>query len=155
MGRVYVATFKDVAVTLAQDLFSLNPGANKPVSIHAVYISQTTEVKDAAEEGLTIELITGNTTVGSGGSALTAGPMNLNDAVDAATVRSNDTTEVSAGTAVSKHVEAWNVRMPFIWHPAPEDRIFTSNTFFFAAQLITAPADSITMNGTLVFEELV
>ena len=154
-GRIYVATFKNVVVSAVQDLFSLNPGANKPVEIHALYLSQTTEVADAAEEQLLIELITGNTSTGSGGAAVTANPMNLNDAVDAATVRANDTVEVSAGTAVSKHLEAWNVRMPFIYHPDPEDRIVTSNTFFFAAQLLTTPADDITMSGTLIYKELV
>ncbi|KKL22592.1 hypothetical protein LCGC14_2433930, partial [marine sediment metagenome] len=106
------------------------------------------------EEGLTINLQMGNTTTGSGGSAINAAPVNFNDAADAATVRANDTTEVSVGTAVIKHSEAWNVRMPFIYLPAPEDRFIIANALFFAAQLITAPADSITMNGTIVFEEL-
>ncbi|KKL05654.1 hypothetical protein LCGC14_2603890, partial [marine sediment metagenome] len=117
-------------------------------------ISQTTEVADAAEEGLTIGLTKGNTTVGSGGSAPATVPLNINTSAAGATIRANDTTEVSVGTAVQLHSEAWNVRMPFIYLPAPEDRIIIGNALFFACQLITAPADSITMNGTIVFEEL-
>ena len=153
MARLYVATFKDVAITLAQDLFSILPAANKPVTIHAVYISQKTDVGDAAEEGLTIEIQRGDTTVGSGGSALTGNPLMIGTAADAASVRANDTTEVSAGTPLSMHVEVWNIRVPWVYHPAPEDRIMSINAEFIAVQLITAPADSITASGTLVYEE--
>ena len=154
MGRVYRMVFTDVAVTLAQDLFSILPAANKPCALHAVYLSQNTEVADAAEEGLTINIVKGNTTVGSGGAAEVADPLNINTSATAVAGRVNDTTEVSAGTAVIVHTEVWNVRMPFIYLPAPEDRIIWGNALFLAIQLITVPADSITMTGTAVFEEL-
>ena len=154
MGRLYVAHFRDVGITLAQDLFSILPGVEKPIALHYVVISQNTDVSDAAEEGLTIGIVTGNTSPGSGGSALTAEPLNFGDAADDATVRSNDTTEVSVGTAVQKHSEVWNIRTPWIYLPTPETRIKSANALYLAVQLITAPADSITTSGTIIFEEL-
>ncbi len=154
MGRIYSAEFQDVSVAVAQDLFSILPASNVPISIHQVSLSQNSEVADAAEEGLTISIIAGNTTTGSGGSAGAGEPLNFRDAADSATVRTNDTTEMSAGTAVVKHSEAWNIRMPFIYLPAPEDRIIVANALFFGVQLITVPADAIIMSGTVIYEEL-
>ncbi len=154
MGRIYSAQFRNVAVVAAQDLFSALPLANKPIQIHKISISQTTEVADAAEEMLTIGLTKGNTTVGSGGSAPAAVAYNINTPAAGVTFRANDTTEISAGTAVQLETEDWNIRMPYIYHPAPEDRITIANALLFAVQLITVPADSITMSGTIVVEEL-
>ena len=156
MGRMYVGEFADVAVVAAQDLFSLLPAVDKPVKLHAVFLSQSTEVGDAAEESLTLKLQRGATTTGSGGSAVTAVPLiSVNDAADAATVRANDTTEASSGTIVDLHSESWNIRTPFIWLPPPEHRPMVENAEFFAVVLITVPVDSITMSGTLIYEEVV
>ncbi len=156
MGRMYVVEFADVAVAAAQDLFSLLPAVDKPVKLHAVFLSQSTEVGDAAEESLTLKLQRGATTTGSGGSAAAGEPLiSVNDAADAATIRVNDTTEASSGTIVDLHSESWNIRTPFIWLPPPEHRPMVENAAFFTVVLITIPADSITMTGTLIYEEVV
>ena len=156
MGRIYVVEFAGVAVSAAQDLFSLLPAVDRPVKLHAVYLSQSTEVGDAAEEGLILKLQRGATTTGSGGSAAAGEPLiSVNDAADAATVRINDTTEASSGTIVDVHSEAWNIRTPFIWLPPPEHRPLVENAAFFTVVLITVPADPITMTGTLIYEEVV
>ena len=156
MGRVYSAEFAAVAVAAAQDLFSILPAVDKPVLVHAVFISQSSDLGDAAAEGLLIKLQRGATTAGSGGSTPAATPLgSINDAADAATVHANDTTETSAGTIVDVHSEVWNIRTPFVWMPPPEHRVGVENNQHFAVALITIPADSITMCGTIIFEELV
>lgn len=153
MGQVYVVSFAGVAVTAQQDLLSLLPATQKPITVHAVYLSQSTEVGDAMEEGLVIELRRGNTTVGSGGSAQTPIALDPNMAASATGGRKNDTTPASSGTAALLHREAWNIRAPFVYMPAPEDRPKCKNAEYLCLGLLTTPADAITMSGEIVFEE--
>ena len=55
MGRMYTVIFSDVAVTAQQDLFQIEALVT-PTIIHAVYISQTTDVGDSAAENLRINI---------------------------------------------------------------------------------------------------
>ncbi len=155
MSQVYTATFSDVAVSVAQDLFSLLVGDDRPITILSCIISQNSDVGDAAAEGLSIKIVRGLNTVGSGGSAPT--PI-LHDGKGVAadtTVRANDTTEASAGTPVDLHSEVWNIRMPWVYLPVPEARFRIDQTDdIVAVQLITVPADPITASGTITWEEL-
>jgi len=143
-------------VSALQDLFSLLPGVDKPVKLHSCYISQTSDVGDSAEELLLISVVRGNTTVGSGGAAATGeGLDSTNTAADAASIRVNDTTEASAGTEVELHLESWNIRQTWMYHPAPENRPGVENADFICIRLLDAPADALTVSGTLVYEELI
>lgn len=158
MGRMYSARFEAVGVTVAQDIFSLGSPTSGIGRVHSVVIGQTSDVGDAAEEMLVVRIVTGNTTVGSGGSAPTAIPRQLGD-TPTITVRANDTTEVSAGTQVIKHSDVFNIRVGWQYMPPPEERIdfnelIAGTTTFLAVQLITVPADSLTLSGTITFEEI-
>jgi hypothetical protein len=151
---MYSVSFQDVAITALQDLFSLVVAANKPVKLHSCFLSQTSELGDAAEEQLRIDIVRGNGTVGSGGTAPTIYKLNSNDAAASATARANDTTEASAGTEQIMHSEAFNVRAGWQYIPTPETRIITSSTDdIIAVRLLDVPGDEITMTGTLYFEE--
>ena len=155
MSKIYSAEFGAVAVAAAQDLFSLLVGDDEPIRLLGCVISQSSDVADAAEEGLLIKIIRGWGTVGSGGSAPT--PINLDGKGGAATttVRANDTTEASAGTAVDIHSEVWNIRMPFIYMPIPELRIRVDlGDDLLSVSLITVPGDEITCSGTIYWEEI-
>jgi len=157
MGRMYSIEFADVAVTAAQDLFSFKPLDDRPVILHAVFITQNSDVADAAEEMLTVKIIRGAATVGSGGSNPTARPLDSTDAAFGPTtnVRANDTTETSGGTPLDMHSEAFNIRTGWAYIPTPEMRIRTDEgDGFLAVALITVPADSLTMSGTMYVEEL-
>ena len=154
MGRMYSTSFSGVAVTALQDFFSLVVADDEPVHIHACYISQTTEVADAAEEMLRIDIVRGNGTVGSGGSAPTIYALDSKVGGASATARANDTTEASAGTEQIMHSEAFNVRTGWVYIPTPETRIKTDQADdIICIRLLTVPADSITMDGTLYWEE--
>lgn len=154
MGRLYTVVFSGVAVTAQQDFLSILPASNKPIRLHAAFLSQSTETGDAAEEGLQIQITTGNTTVGSGGSSQTPTPLDINDAAAGATGRKNDTTKATSGTTVVHHEENWNIRTPFVYLPPPELRPRCQNAEYMCLRLGTTPADSITMSGTMVFEEM-
>lgn len=153
MARIYTAQFNGVAVTAQQDLFAIVAGTNTPITIHELFLSQLTEVGDAMEENLLINIKQGATVAGSGGSAGTAIPRDVDDAASAATVRTNDTTIAGTGTIVTSHSYIWNVRVPLQILFTPELRLYAKGGRRLVVGLATTPADSITMAGTLTWAE--
>lgn len=154
MGRMYAAAFEDVAVTAAQDLFEIQPADDEKVTVHALYLTQTSDFGDSEEEGLLVKIVRGNSTPGSGGTVLTPAPMDPKVGAAASTVDRNNTTEASAGTEEILHLEAINVRVGLAYIPTPESRpqADQGNTTL-CVRLIDAPADSLTMSGLIIFEE--
>lgn len=153
-GRVYTVQFNGVAVTAQQDLFEINAPSDAVVELLEFHLSQTSEVGDTQEEGLSILLKSGQTTSGSGGSAPTAVPQSLGDAAFGGTVEVNNTTKASGGTIVTHGAWAWNVRVPFDVIYTPETTKILSPGARMTVELATTPADSITMNGYAVFKEI-
>lgn len=153
-GRTYSVVFSAVAVSAAQDLFEITPADDKPVEIVGIELGQSSDSGDAQDEQLQISIIRGHTTSGSGGSAPTPGPLNPNGAAAGFTAEVNNTTIASAGTTVTLHTGCWNVRAGYInWFPEGcRPTAGQSNTTIVVRQ--TAPADSITMSGTLHVREL-
>ena len=154
MGRIYTAQFNGVAVTAQQDLFEIVASSAGIIQIHELGLSQLTEVTDAAEEMLLILLKSGQTTGGSGGSAPTIVKRLVGDGGYGATVAANNTSKASVSTIVTHYAWNWNVRVPFqmIW--TPETRPVLAPSRRGTVELATTPADSITMAGYLVWEEL-
>lgn len=151
--RAYSATFSAVAITAAQDLFEINAPSTKPVVILGCELGQYTEVGDAQDEFLSLTFVTGYTTSGSGGSAFTALPLDPGDAAFGGTVEINNTTVANTGTAAIRHASAWSVRGQYIWLPPPEMRVIIAAAGRGVLR-ITAPADSVTTNGTIYFAEI-
>ena len=157
MGRMYSASFEGVAVTAVQDFFEVSPAANKPVAVHGLYLSQSSDTGDAAEEILRVlmQRVPATVTSGSGGSTPTVVPLNANSAAAGAVVEANNTTgATSTGTIVNLHAEAFNIRVGMAWIPTPEMRPIVKNAEVFIVELMAAPADSLTMSGTIYLEEL-
>jgi len=153
VGRVYTAQFNAVAVTAAQDYFEINAAAGKPVKIHWVEIGQNSDAGDAQAEMLRILLITGFTTSGSGGTTPTAGKTDEGDAAFSGTVEVNNTTVANTGTTVTRHAGNFNVQQgyTFVWTPETRPLINAGGRAVF--NMPVAPADSLTMSGTVCFEE--
>lgn len=157
MGRMYSVPFSGVAVTAQQDFFEITAGAAKPVVVHSIEIEQTTEVGDAMEEGLAVLLKRGTsaTTSGTGGTqAITCPPIMSSDAAFGGTADINNTTKMSVGTITLLRAWTWNVRIPFFKVFTPETRPFIAGGERLTVELATTPADSITINGTMLIEEL-
>jgi hypothetical protein len=151
---MYSAQFNNVAVTAAQDFFELVAPSSRPIRIHAIYLSQTSDLGDAAEEILRVLLIRGHTTSGSGGSTPTPVPLRSGFVAAGTTAEANNTTAATAGSPVTCHADAFNIRGGWVYVPTPEARIEVAGGERFVVNLPSAPADSLTMNGTIVFEEL-
>jgi hypothetical protein len=157
MGRFYSVPFSATAVTAAVDLFEVLAATGKPFVLHEVVVSQSSDYGDTAAEGLSllIKRATGAYTSGSGGSTVTPAKHHTNDAAAGPTAEVCNTTQAASGSGAltTLRAEAFNVQGGFQYLPPPEERIL-----FLAAEAcvvsVTAPADSLTVSGTLVFEEL-
>jgi hypothetical protein len=154
MGRQYSVIFSAVAVTAAQDLFEITPADDKPVRLRGLFVGQTSDAGDANDELLQVQIIRGYTTSGSGGSAPTPAPLSSIDTAAGFTAEVNNTTVANTGTAVTLHADTFNVRAGYqLWFP-PENCPMASQANTTIVVRITAPADSLTMSGTLYVEEL-
>jgi hypothetical protein len=157
MNVLYSASIDALAFTAATDVFEITPAADRPVIINGIELCQTTDLGDAAEEVLRIGIY-GDVTAGSTGTALTEVPYtneSLSGAVTTAIV-ANRGTPSSGGTLIG--IIGWNIRIPLQWWPIPEARPKFSNIAaegpVSSFRLMSAPTDSITVSGTIYWEEV-
>lgn len=154
MGRMYAVTFESVNVSVAVDLFELIPADDKPLTVHALIIGQSSDAGDAQDEMLPIAIKRGHVTSGSGGASPTPAPLNPGDAAAGFTAETNNTTQASSGTAVTLYADTFNVRSGFVWIPTPESRpVANQGNSTLVVRLGAAPADQLTISGTLIVEE--
>jgi len=150
---LFVATFSAIAVSAAQDFFELVVAKGRRVYIQELLLGQYSEFGDAQAELLSVLFVRGYTTAGSGGAAVTPVPLiGASGERAISTVARNNTTVAQDGTANVLRADAMNVAAGYRYYPAPEDRIWLEPE----QRLVirgTAPADGVTMNGTLVFRE--
>ena len=157
MGRFYSVPFSATSVSAAVDAFELLASSGKPFVLHRVVLAQSSDYGDAAAEGLSVlvKRATGSYTSGSGGSTVTPAKHLTNDAAAGPTAEVCNTTQASAGSGALTTVlaEAFNVQAGWEYFPPPEQRMLFLPTEAVVVS-ITAPADAVTLSGTLVFEEL-
>lgn len=155
-GRCYTVIFDNVSVSAAQDLFEITPADDKPVEIVGLFLSQTgnSDIGDAAEECLPIQIIRGHTTSGSGGTAPTPRPVDRTDTAAGFTAEVNNTTIASAGTTVTLHADNFNVRVGYQnWWPEGTEPQASQGDTTIVVRMPRAPADAITLSGTLYLRE--
>jgi len=152
---IFSAVFSGIAVAAAQDVFEIVAGSETRVRLHEIRLGQITDFGDAAAEGLSVMLVRGFTTTGSGGAAVT--PVNLsghaNALPPASTVKRNNTTLAQDGAGAAIFSDAWNIADSWLYSPANELVPIVEKGQRLVVR-ISAPADEITMNATLVFEEI-
>lgn len=154
MGRMYTVAFSAVTVSAAEDLFEITPADDKPVKLRGLFIGQSSDAGDAQDEMLQVSIIRGHTTSGSGGSAATARQLSSIDTAAGFAAEVNNTTTASAGTTHTLHTDTFNVRAGYqLWFP-PECCPMASQADTTIVVRITAPADALTMSGTLYVEEV-
>ncbi len=140
------------AMTAAYELFEGVAPSDAVVCLHALEIGQTTELGDASEEQLLVTILSGATSSGNG-SSVTPASLESGQAAAGGTYERNAATPASGGTIVTRAAKPWNVRAPFLWLPPPEQRIYISPSVRFTVQIST-PADSISVFGELIIEEI-
>ena len=152
---VYTAPFSAISVSAAQDLWELLAHASSRVRIREIRFGQYSDAGSVEAELLAVTFRTGATVSGSGGSTIT--PTNVSRLTGGMTavtvVERNNTTQ--AGTSDTLiWADAWNVQAPFLYLPAEDDQRFIIEKETRFVVTLSAPADAITMNGTITFEEI-
>lgn len=172
---MYSATFIAVSIAAAQDAFEIVAPKNKSVRIAEIYLAQYSDFADAEDEILSVLVQRGYTTAGSGGAAITPRPFNRYLPAAETTVARNNTTVATSGTIHTLIADGFNVRAGWFWRAPPLDlsrfeyNLPTSPYAGLAAKMgnqiilgpseravvrLTVPADALTANGTLIFDEL-
>ena len=155
MGRMYSVSFSAQAMTTAQDLFEITPADDKPIRVAGLWLYQSTDLGDAAEEIIPIVIKRGNATSGSGGAAGTIETIAPTGATPGFSAEVYNTTAASAGTEDILYRDGWNVRIPYQFLPPEDMRPGASQAHTtLVVALGAAPADSITVSGTIVIEEM-
>lgn len=155
MARMYSAAFESQAVTTAVDLFEIAAPSTAVVVIHSIIVGQSSDAGDSQAEMLPITVKRAATS-GSGGMSLTAAKMQTGLASAGATVEALNTTRANAGSpsALAIIADTFNVQGGWQKIFTPEERIVLSPSERLVVGLEAAPSDSLTMSGTIVWEEI-
>lgn len=153
IGQVFTVPLSAVAVSAAQDVFEIATTAETKVRIREIRLGQYSDAGDAQAELLSVLIMRGHTTTGSGGTTPT--PVNVSASTVAATstVKANNTTVATGGSPVTIYADAWNVQAGWWYAPAEAEMPIVDVSSRVVVR-ITAPVDAITFNATVVFEEL-
>lgn len=155
MGRKYWVDLTPTAITVAADLFELTAADDKPIRVLALNLHQTTDFGDAQDEVISVVWVRGNATSGGGGSAPTPRPCNPSDAAAAFTAEVANTTAASTGTAVNLPRHGFNVRGGLERPYTPDECPETNQTAgLLCLRMAAAPADSLTIGGSILVEEM-
>lgn len=154
-GPVFTAPFSAVALTTnPYDVFHITAPANARVALREVRLGQYSEFGDAQAELLSLQIMVG-TTAASTGTAIT--PQNVLRHTGAPTagtaVVGPSTALASTASATVLIADAWNVEAGYWLSPAECDRIVLDPGQR-AILRMTAPNDAVTLNGTLMFQEM-
>lgn len=159
LSRSYSAPINiGTAFTAQIDIFELLAAANKPGILLGFELGQTSEVGDTQEEMLTLVLkrVTGAPTSGSGGGTSAFQSVRPNDTAPGLTLETGNTTKLTGGTSVELARFLWNVRMPLLYVPVPEERVIFDQSTRLVLELVTTPADSISgIQGRISVGEII
>jgi hypothetical protein len=154
-GRVYTVEFEATAVTAQVDFFEFTPADDKPIEVLGLFISQSSDVGDTAEEILRYRVIRGHATGGSGGSAPTPRPLDRTGPAAGFAAETLNTTIASTGSPVNLHSDTFNIRTGLqLWLPESCEWGASQGDTTLLVRLMAAPADSLTMSGTAYVREL-
>lgn len=154
-GSVFTVPFAAESLTAnAQDLWHIHASTSSRVLLREIRIGQYSDAGDAEAELLSITLLAGSTGA-SGGSAIT--PVNVMRHSGAPTAGTSclgpSTTVASTASAELVHADSLNIAAGWLYSPPPPERIVLEPDERLSVRL-SAPADALTINGTLTFEEI-
>jgi hypothetical protein len=155
-SRFYGAPFEFTA-TAAIDVVEFTPADDKAICIMSIILKATSELQEAQEEWLEVEVQRGGTamTTGSGGSG-SAAPVALNSADSAAGVvyEAGNTTLATFTAGVTPFRDAFNVRVGAEIRFTPEEFIWCSQANGgMVVRMPNAPTDSTDFKGTVLVGE--
>lgn len=157
MARMFTVVFRAVAVTAVQDFFELNPASNKPIRLARIQIGQYSDFGDAQDELLSVSVfrVPATATSGSGGTSPTPQLVGATGQAAGFTAKVNNTTVATTSGTLAElcAIPPFNVRSGLDLPLEPEFRFEAVNATLLVVRLNIAPADSLTMNGTVFVVE--
>ena len=160
MSRIYAVPFAGGTVTNSggnADLWTFEPADDKPVKLRGFRFGQISEVGDAAEEGVEIQIIRMSATVtNSNGTGVTPVPMDSADTASGATCEVNGATvSTTSGSTTIMESIPWNLRNSpaEFWYPDANFSPKAKQGEALLIRLITTVADDITFGGCAWIEE--
>jgi hypothetical protein len=156
-GMQYTAVAVATAKTVESDIIEITAPADASVLVTSIYLSAplTADMGDAQAESLKVQFIKGYTVSGSTGvgAAITCTPLQSGFAAQGSVVDTHNTTLANTGTPLTLHEDIYNSQIGYQWRPAPNEYIVLSPSQRLVVR-VAAPADSITIAGTLNFTEI-
>lgn len=150
-GRIYSASFQNVTIAAAQDLFSIVTPSNRIIALLSFNLGQITGAA-IANQRVRIQRAA-STVVGSGGVTVAAAPFAGNDAASTCTIRANDSVQ-STATMVDIWDDQWNILNGFLWMPPTNNRPpLLAPSQLFRLSLDGPIASSVVANGSMTWEE--
>jgi hypothetical protein len=159
IGPVFTVPFTAIVTSTAPaafDIFCVTASTVARVAIREIRLGQYSEFGDSEAELISLQAWTGSTASSSGGAAIT--PVNVKSHSGApsanTTVIGPSTTPASTANTTMRLADSWNVAAGWLYLPRPDERITLEPSERFVLRAPVAPTDSITLNGTLMFQEL-
>lgn len=154
---VYTVVFDQQTIAAASgdyDFFELTPADDKPIEIVALKLANKSEISDAQEEFVAYSVVTGNSTTGNG-TTTTPRPLDPSDGAASFTAKVVSSTPASAGTALTKISDTFNIRgnLSEIYPEIMRVKASQADTTL-CVRLTTALADDATLSGTVWVREL-
>lgn len=153
MPRTATVTFDNIVIdATTDDLIELDAATDHPIEVIGWNIGQHTDLGDAQEEEMRMLWVRGNTSSGTGGSAVTPRPLDDGDTVSFTCEAGNVTTAASGGTAVEWEWP-FNIRLGSdVWLP-DGCGLWTRGSNLLVIRFKAAPADSISFSGQIWVKE--
>jgi len=156
MAGVYTVEFENELIATASgdhDFFEVTPADDKPLTIHAIFLTQLTSEGDTNEDFHRVKIIRGHATTGNG-TGVTPAPLNPSDAGASFTAKVVGSTIASGGTPIDLHSETYNIRTGWMYLPTPEMRPkVNQGQTTLVVRLMAATEADIYMSGTMYVEE--
>jgi hypothetical protein len=160
MGRIFALPWT-ATVTAAggnADLWEINPADDRPVAIRMIKLGQTSEVKDAEEEGLRVSVIRMTATVTSGNGTAGTEEELIRSAQSASLSWEYNGATIATTTGDTEILDeiGWiNRQTPLeIWYPELQFAPTAVQTEALLIRLQDTLADDMTFVGTVFVEEL-
>jgi len=153
---MHTAPITGSAVATSINLWSIQPATDTPIIIHAWELTQSSDVGDAAAEGLELNWTRRTGTPTSGvGAAVTEQNVHQGENTASATVLTELTADWTAGTEQILGKAGWIIQRQYLWWmPPPEGRIVVKDNDVFVVDLVTVAADAIDVFGWVLWEEI-
>lgn len=154
---VYTVSFSEQTIAAASgdyDLFELVPADDRPIELVALFLGNKSEVGDAQDEMLSINIITDYTS-SSNGTSTTPRPLDSRDGAAGFTAEVLGATVATTGTPITTHADTFNVRAgcQLIFPEIMRTKADQGDTAIYI-RLTSAVADDLTLSGTAYVREL-